>query len=142
MQRFEYAVSVIQTEGRYTVRCRDLPQLKATSDDMASSIGLAEERIECTFSDYMLAGKELPTPSKPVEGEHLVTPTAETTAKAALHAAMRDTGITKVQLARRLDVDEKEVRLMLDPHYKSKLSKISRSIAVLGRRLVIRMELN
>jgi len=38
-------------------------------------------------------------------------------AKAALYVAMQDAGITKVQLAKRLGVDAKEVRRLLDPHY-------------------------
>jgi antitoxin HicB len=36
-------------------------------------------------------------------------------AKAALYLAMREAGISNVQLARKLGCDEKEVRRMLDP---------------------------
>lgn len=46
----------------------------------------------------------------------------------------------KVQLAERLDVDEKEVRQLLDPHYGSKLSRIAMAISLLGQRLVIGVE--
>ena len=54
--------------------------------------------------------------------------------------AMSEAGITKVQLAKRLGVDEKEVRRLLDPHYGSKLPRIAQAIAALGRRLVIGLE--
>ena len=43
-------------------------------------------------------------------------------------------------LAKRLGVDEKEVRRLLDPHYGSKLPHIAQAISVLGRRLVIGLE--
>jgi antitoxin HicB len=61
-------------------------------------------------------------------------------AKAALYVAMREAGISKLQLAKRLDVDEKEVRRLLDPHYGSKLPRIAQAIQVLGQRLVIGLE--
>ena len=61
-------------------------------------------------------------------------------AKAALAQAMVEAGITKVELAKRLGVDEKAVRRLLDPHYGSKLQSIAQAIAALGRRLVIGLE--
>ena len=53
---------------------------------------------------------------------------------------MSEAGITKVQLAKRLGIDEKEVRRLLDPHYGSKLPRIAQAISTLGRRLVIGLE--
>jgi antitoxin HicB len=53
---------------------------------------------------------------------------------------MHEAGITKVQLARKLGIDEKEVRRLLDPHYGSKLPRIAQAINALGHRLVIGLE--
>ena len=53
---------------------------------------------------------------------------------------MSEAGITKMQLAKQLGMDEKEVRRMLDPHYGSKLPRIAQAIEALGRRLVIGLE--
>jgi antitoxin HicB len=61
-------------------------------------------------------------------------------AKAALYVAMKEAGMTNVQLAKRLGVNEKEVRRLLDPHYGSKLPRIAQAIKLLGRRLVIGLE--
>jgi antitoxin HicB len=69
-----------------------------------------------------------------------VAPPSETVAKAALYVAMAEAGISKVQLAKRLGVDEKEVRRLLDPHYGSKLPRIAQAIGLLGRRLVIGLD--
>jgi antitoxin HicB len=88
----------------------------------------------------MVEGIDFPEPSKAKRREHLVAPPAETMAKAALFVAMRQAGISKLQLARRLGVDEKEVRRLLDPHYGSKLPRIAQAISVLGQRLVIGLE--
>ena len=45
-----------------------------------------------------------------------------------------------LSLAKRLGVDEKEVRRLLDPHYGSKLPRIAQAISLLGQRLVIDLE--
>ena len=72
--------------------------------------------------------------------EHLVAPPPETVAKAALYVAMRQAGISKVQLAKRLGVDENEIRRLLDPHYGSRLPRIAKAISLLGQRLVVGVE--
>jgi antitoxin HicB len=80
---------------------------------------------------------ELPQPSKPKAREVLIAPPAGTAAKAALYVAMREAGVSKMELARRLGVDEKEVRRMLDPGHGSKLPRIAEAIEALGRHLRI-----
>jgi len=92
------------------------------------------------FATYMIEGIDFPQPSKPKRREHLVAPPADTMAKAALSIAMRQAGISKMQLAKQLGVDEKEVRRLLDPHYGSKLPRIAKAIGLLGQRLVIDLE--
>lgn len=58
----------------------------------------------------------------------------------SLCVAMREAGISKMQLAKQLGVDEKEVRRLLDPHYGSKLPRIAEAVSLLGQRLVIGLE--
>ena len=88
----------------------------------------------------MKQGLEFPVVSRKRAGEYLVSPPAGTMAKAALYVAMKESGVSRVQLAKRLGVDEKEVRRMLDPHYGSKLPRIAEAIGLLGKRLVIGLE--
>lgn len=141
MGRFEYAVRLTPAEeGGFVVSCRDLPQLVTQGDDLAHALVEAADAMDEVFAAYMQGGLALPAPSRTRKGEHVVSPPAETMAKAALYVAMSDAGITKVQLAKRLGVDEKEVRRLLDPHYGSKLPRIAQAIGVLGRRLVIGLE--
>jgi len=138
MERFEYAVSLAAAEeGGFVVACRDLPQLVTQGDDLAHALSEAADAMDEVFASYMQAGLDFPTPSKAHKGESLVAPPAETRAKAALYVAMREAGITKVELAKRLGVDEKEVRRLLDPHYGSKLPRIAQAISLLGRHLVV-----
>jgi antitoxin HicB len=141
MERFEYAVKLTPAdEGGFVVTCRDLPQLVTQGEDEADALSEAADAMDEVFAAYMLGGLSFPAPTKVKPDEHQVSPPAETMAKAALYVAMRDTGVTKVQLAKKLGVDEKEVRRLLDPHYGSKLPRIAQAIKALGHHLVIGLE--
>jgi antitoxin HicB len=140
MERFDYAVRLSADDGGFVVTCRDLPSLITEGNDKADALAHAVDALDEVFATYMVEGLVLPPPSEPKRGEYLIAPPAETMAKAALYLAMRDAGVTKVELARRLDVDEKEVRRLLNPHYGSKLPRIAEAIQLLGGRLVIGLE--
>jgi len=51
--------------------------------------------------------------------------------------AMRDAGISKMELARKLGIDKKEVRRMLDAGHGTKLPRIAEAVEALGRHLHI-----
>ena len=141
MNRFQYPVMLKSSdEGGYVVTCRDLPQLITQGEDRQDALAQAMDAMDEVFAAYMIEGIEFPEPSKARRGEHLVAPPAETMAKAALYIALRQAGISTMQLAKRLGVDEKEVRRLLDPHYGSKLPRIAQAISLLGQRLVIDLE--
>jgi antitoxin HicB len=141
MEHFEYPVSIKRAkEGGYVVTCRDLPALVTQGNDRNDALVQASDAMDELFATLMKQGKAFPVPSKPRRSEYVVSPPAETVAKAALYSALREAKVTKVELARQLGVDEKEVRRLLDPHYQSKLPRIAQAVAVLGRRLVISLD--
>ena len=141
MERFVYPVLLkAANEGGFSVTCRDLPALITQGEDKADALSQAADAMDEVFATYMLEGFTFPAPSKTRRGEYSVAPPAGTMAKAALYTAMSEAGITKVQLARQLGIDEKEVRRLLDPHYASKLPRIAQAIRLLGKRLVIGLE--
>ncbi len=141
MERFEYAVALTPAdEGGFVVTCRDLPQLITQGETVTDALSAAADAMDEVFAASMLAKLDFPAPSKTRRGEHRLAPPAETVAKAALYVAMRESGTSNVQLARRLGVDEKEVRRLLDPHYASKLPRIAQAVALLGKRLVIGLD--
>jgi antitoxin HicB len=141
MNRFQYAVLLSPAdEGGYVVTCRDLPELVTQGESVEEALEQASDAMDEVFATYLTEGLDFPEPSKARRREHMVAPPPETVAKAALYVAMRRAGISKVQLAKRLGVDEKEVRRLLDPHYGSKLPRIAKAISVLGQRLVIGVE--
>lgn len=66
----------------------------------------------------------------------MATVPLSTSLKTALYQAMREDNISKSELARRIGVDEKEVRRMLDPRHSSKTPGMERALLCLGRSVV------
>ena len=141
MEHFEYPVSLKRAaEGGYIVTCRDLPALITQGDDKEDALAQATDAMDEVFATLMKLDKPFPVASQRRRGERLVSPPVESVAKAALYSTLRDAKITKAQLAKRLGIDEKEVRRLLDPHYHSKVPRIAEAISLLGKRLVISLE--
>lgn len=136
MRTYEYAVLFsAAAEGGWLIACRDLPeaisQAEGDEDREEVASGCLQAAIEARIED----GENLPVPSRARVGEVMVSLPIDTAAKAALYEAMRDAHVSKAELARRLGVDEKEVRRMLDPGHTSKIPRIATALHVLGRRL-------
>ncbi|MBW2606527.1 MAG: hypothetical protein JRD05_02710 [Deltaproteobacteria bacterium] len=65
---------------------------------------------------------------------------ARMSAKAALYIAVRETGISKSELVRRLSVDEKEIRRMLSPKHQTKLPRIEQALSAFGYQLSVSLQ--
>lgn len=140
MSRFEYPVRLTRAkEGGFVVTCRDLPEVITQGDSREDASAQAIDALDEAFAARMKAGEDFPLPSVARHGEVLAAPPAESVAKAALYVAMREANVSKVEMAKRLGVDEKEVRRLLDPHHPSKLPRIAQAIELLGKRLVIEL---
>jgi antitoxin HicB len=85
-------------------------------------------------------GDAIPRPSKPKLGERLVSVPLYLAPKLALYLAMRERGLHKTELAKRLGVSETVVRRMLDPKHDTRPEKIQAALAALGKRIVVMFE--
>jgi len=65
---------------------------------------------------------------------------ADVAAKLAVLQAFAEAGISKVELARQLGKDEKEVRRILDPRHPTKLPTLTEALRALGKPLVVAVE--
>jgi antitoxin HicB len=98
----------------------------------------AADALEEAVAGRIRRGDPIPGPS-PAADRPIVPVPVQTAAKAALYLALQETGITKAELAVRLGCDEKEVRRLLDPRHPSKLPRIQKALAALGKGLSVRL---
>lgn len=140
--QFAYPMVVAQDEaGFYLARFPDFPEAATDARDLPALLLEAADCLAEAVAARIAAGESLPMPSEAVQGQiHWVAVPAQTAAKAALYVALRESGLSKSELARRLHCDEKEVRRMLDPSRATKLSRIEAALDALGKRLVVHIE--
>jgi antitoxin HicB len=126
--------------GVLVVEFRDVPEAITQGDGEKDALWQAADCLEEAIAGRIADGRQIPKASRAVHGERPIPVPAPMAAKAALYLAMREAGMTNVQLARRIGCDEKEVRRLLDPRHPTKLPRIKDALEVLGKRLVVSVE--
>jgi len=142
MQGFIYPAILTpdEEEGGFVVRFVDFPEAITQGDDIEDALGEAADCLEEAIANRIVMGLPIPKPSRTAKGQYAVPLPAHTAAKAALCVALRAAKITRMELARRLHCDEKEVRRLLDPRHPSKLPRIESALAAVGQKLVVGLQ--
>jgi antitoxin HicB len=115
----------------------DVPEAHTFGETEADALARALDALESALSFYVDKRLQLPKPSKKRRGQHLVPLSALGAAKVALYEAMREQGIGKAALARRLDCHLPQIDRLLDLTHASKMAQLEAALAALGKRLVM-----
>ena len=120
-------------DGRVQVRFPDFPEALTDGADEAEALAEAADCLAQAVAARIADGEDLPAPS-PLRRSMYAIPLPPVLAyKAALFSAMRRDAISKSDLARRLDIDEKDVRRLVDPRYRgSKVERLHTALAACG----------
>lgn len=137
MQRFTYPIilTLDEADGGYVVTCRDVPEVVTQGETIEDAISEAEGALEAAVEMRIEDGLGIPVPSAKKRGEYFAGLPVGTAMKAALYVSMREQNVSKAELARRLGLDEKEARRMLDPKHGTKIPALERALHALGRRV-------
>ncbi len=123
-----------QTEGGWTVTFPDVPEAITQGDTEEEVAAMAEDALVTALSFYTDDGQPLPRPSAANGCPVAVVPSL-VAAKLALHDAMLAAGISNVVLGKRLGLDEKAVRRLRDPLFRSHIGSVEAALKMLGRRV-------
>ena len=124
-------------DGRVLVTFPDVRGATTDGADMAEALSEAQDCLAEAIAAAMVAGEDLPIPSKAKRGQSLIPLPASVAVKAVLYTVMREQNRTNSWLARQLKVDEKEARRMLDPYHATKLPRMNDALHALGKDMVI-----
>ncbi len=122
--------------GVVAVAFPDLPEAVTFGVGRADALARAVDALETALSIYLDDGRPLPRPS-PARGLALVAPSLLGALKLELRQAMREGGVSRAQLARRMGLHGAQVARLLDPDHASRLDRIEAAMAVLGKRLEV-----
>jgi len=132
-----YPVQLHQRPGGFLVTFPDLEDARTSGPDERHALAEAVDCLRAALAARMLHGEEIPSPSEPSADARLVRVPAEVAAKLIVYVAFLRSGLTKSQLAVRLDVDESEVRRILDPRHRTKLGRLEQAADALGTGLYV-----
>ena len=137
MRRFTYPMKLTpdKDDGGYVVTCRDLPEAitqgASIQDALTEAAGCLEEAIAARIDDR----RDIPEPSALERNERAVSVPTSMALEAAVYLAVREAGIGNSELARLMQLDEKEARRILDPRHPTKLPRIEAALSALGRQV-------
>lgn len=134
--RYAYPADILEEDDGVTVTFPDVPEAITRGDTRGDALARAEDALVTALSFYTDAGKPLPRPS-PARGRPIVSIPPLVVAKLALHDAMLESGVSNVELARQIGLDEKAVRRLRDPLHRSHIGAVEAALRVLGKRLVV-----
>jgi antitoxin HicB len=124
----------------FRVRFPDLPEALTGGEDFADTFVQAADCLAEAIAGRITRGEEIPRPSKPKRGQHLISVPLYLAPKLALYLAMRERCIANTELAKRLGVSETVVRSMLNPKHDTKPEKIQAALIALRKRVVVTFE--
>ncbi len=134
----EYPVELTPEEdGGFVVTFPDMPYGVTDGDDEDEALLNAVGAIETVIIGLMGDREDIPRASKPKPGQKTVTLPAMSAAKVALYRTMREQGVRKAELARRLNLHMTQVDRLLDLRHASRLDQIDTALRALGKTLVV-----
>ena len=116
----------------------DVPEAITSGHDRDDAIRSAQEALAVALFGYLKEGRPIPV-SKRKSGV-LVAPQTTDVLKIAVVEAWMDSGLSKSEFARMLDINEKEARRILDPDAATKADRLEGALSVLGRKVHIAVE--
>jgi antitoxin HicB len=119
-QPFDYPATIVQDEaGFYLVTFPDVPEAGTDGRTLDEGLAEAQDALVAALGGYINERRDLPKPSRIRKGQVVVSLPPLVAAKLALYRAMREVGISKVALGKRLGVSEAAIRRLLDLDHRS-----------------------
>ena len=134
--RFPY-IMTCDVAGFYLVKFPDLPGAATDGKTREEALAEAEDCLAEAIAGYLVRRERVPE-STYTNGNAFISLDPLLSAKAALSNAMLEAGITRTELATRLEVDEKIVRRLLDPKHQSHIRAVLHAAALLGLEVEVR----
>ena len=129
-----YPIKFEDDDGAVLATSRDFPELTTFGDDRAEALARAADALEEAIAARIHRGHEIPSPS---HGDNRATLPTLTAIKVILYQGMRDQGIGKAELARRLGWHLPQVDRVLDVRHRSRLDRMDAALGAIGRHLKV-----
>ncbi len=130
-----YPVVLEKDDESVLVTSLDFPELTTYGMDREEAIARAVDALEEAIASRIHDGRDVPLPSRGRDAAALPTLTA---VKVMLYRGMREQGIGKAELARRLGWHLPQVDRVLDVQHNSRMDQMDAAMGAIGRALYVR----
>ena len=127
-----YPIRLEEDVGTVMATSPDFPELTTFGDDREDALMRTVDALEEAIAARIHAGQNIPPPSK---GEVRVGMPTLTAVKVILYQGMRDDGVGKAELARRLGWHLPQVDRVLDIQHHSRMDQMDAALGVIDRQL-------
>lgn len=127
-----YRIEIIEDDNdTFLVTCPQLPIVATFGETPEDAKVHAVDAIETALASMVDDGEDIPAPDGSA-GDTVALPLL-TTLKVNLYWALRESGITRAELARRLDWNRESVDRLFRLDHRSRLEQMEAAFAALGR---------
>ena len=127
-----YPIVLEDDDGTLLATSPDFPELTTFGDDPEEAIARAVDALEEAIAARIHDRRDVPAPSR--GDTYAILPTL-TSVKVMLYQGMRDQGVGKAELARRLGWHMPQVDRVLDVQHRSRLDMMDAALGAIGRQL-------
>ena len=127
-----YSIILEEDDGALLATSPDFPELTTFGDDREEAVTRAVEALEEAIASRIHDRRDIPSPSRGAANSVLPTLIS---VKVMLYQGMKDQGITKTELARRLGWHLPQVDRVLDVQHRSWLDQIDAALGAIGQQL-------
>ena len=136
---FTYPIDIETDEAGFVlVTFPDVPEAGTDGVSVDEALAGASDSLIAALGGYIQDRRPIPNPS-PARGRNTVALPPLIAAKLALYQSMVDHKLTRVALAEKLGLSEGAIRRLLDLDHRSHIAQVEAALAVLGKRLEVRV---
>ena len=121
--------------GTLLVTCPELPEVTTFGEDQEDAVARAREAIEEAIAARIADGRDIPKPS--AVGRHRAAISMQAQIKVGLVWALKDAGITRAELMRRLGWKRESVDRLFRIGHATRLEQYDAAFRALGREVEI-----
>ena len=131
---FAYPIILEEDGHALNATSPDFPELTIVGDDREETIARVVEALEEAIAARIHRQEDIPEPSR---GDTFAILPTLTSVKVILYREMREQGVTKVELSRRLGWYLPQVFRVLDLQHGSHMDKMDAALAAVGKKLFV-----
>ena len=139
MDRFIYPANIIpdDEDGGFVVRFVDFPEAITQGETITEALHEAADCLEEAIANRIATEIDIPLPSPLLENQYNIALTTYMAIRVALYMTMRELNISEIELARRLNQTEYEIHSLFDLDTNPDIKKFESALAVMGRQVVV-----